>query len=158
MVSKELLQTFIEYHLAITRRVWDSIDTITEAQFLADDSYSRGSICNLMVHINDLNWLTVLKNLPDVRPHLKKFEDYPDRAAVREYWESAASDLTDYMNSVSDVELNENPKALPVPRSAVVLHMVNHGTDHRSTVLQKLTEFGAPTFDQDFMTWLMSRT
>jgi hypothetical protein len=36
-------------------------------------------------------------------------------------------------------------------------HLVNHGTDHRSTVLQKLTEFGAPTFDQDFIIWMWSR-
>lgn len=156
MASKEIVQTYIEYHLAITRRVWDSIEQITEAQFLADDSYSRGSIRNLMVHIAhaDLTWLTDLKDLPDIRAQLKKFAEYPDRAAAREYWESVASDLTEYMNSVSENELKANPKAVPVshhvPRWALLLHIANHGTDHRATVLQRLTEFGAPTFDQDF--------
>lgn len=159
MVSKDILQTYIEYHHAITRRVWDSIEKITEAQFLADDSYSRGSIRNLMVHIADrtLNWLTVLNNLPDIRRQLKKFEEYADRAAVRVYWDSVASDLTKYVNNVSEAELSENPKAIPVPRWTVLLHIVNHGTDHRSTVLQQLHGVGAPTFDQEFMTWLLNR-
>ena len=51
MASLDIFKTFIEYHLAMTRKVWDSIDRITEAQFLADDAYSRGSIRNLMVHL-----------------------------------------------------------------------------------------------------------
>jgi uncharacterized damage-inducible protein DinB len=53
--------------------------------------------------------------------------------------------------------LDQKPPEFTHPRWAVLLHLVNHGTDHRSTVLQKLTEFGAPTFDQDFIIWLWSR-
>jgi uncharacterized damage-inducible protein DinB len=43
------------------------------------------------------------------------------------------------------------------PRWAILLHLVNHGTDHRATVLEKLTDLGAPTFDQDFIFWLWNR-
>jgi len=38
-----------------------------------------------------------------------------------------------------------------------LLHMVNHGTDHRATVLQRLDEFGAPSFGQDVILWLWSK-
>ena len=153
----ELIKTFIKYHLDMTRRVWDSIDQITEEQFLADDSYSRGSIRNLMVHLvsTDRRWLAGLKNGPDVG-HLK-FEDYPTRAAVRELLEIAAKDFSDYIDAVTEEELEQKPPEFTHPRWAVLLHLVNHGTDHRSTVLQRLTEFGAPTFDQDFIMWLWSR-
>jgi uncharacterized damage-inducible protein DinB len=59
MLSVDLFKTFIEYHIDMSRRVWESIDQITEEQFLADDAYSRGSIRNLMVHLanTDSNWL-----------------------------------------------------------------------------------------------------
>jgi uncharacterized damage-inducible protein DinB len=159
MPSVDLIKTFIEYHHAITRRVWDSIDKITEEQFLVDDSYSKGSIRNLMVHLanTDLNWLTGLKNLPDIRPQLKKHEAYPDRVNARAYWESVAKDVAEYVENLTETKLNENPKDIDAPRWAILLHLVNHGTDHRSTVLQKLTELGAPTFDQDFMIWLLER-
>ncbi len=55
----ELIKTYIEYHIDVSRRVWDLIDQITDEQFLADDAYSRGSIRNLMVHLvsTDRRWL-----------------------------------------------------------------------------------------------------
>ncbi len=154
MASLEMIKTFIEYHIDMTRKVWDSIDRISEEQFLADDAYSRGSIRNLMVHLasTDRRWLSGLKNGPDVG-HLK-FEDYPTRAAARELFETVAVDFSDYIAAVTEKELDQKPPEFTHPRWAVLLHLVNHGTDHRSTVLQKLTELGTPTFDQDFITWL----
>jgi uncharacterized damage-inducible protein DinB len=156
----EMIKTFIDYHIAMTGRVWGSIDQITDEQFLADDAYSRGSIRNLMTHLahTDLNWLTGLKNLPDIGPSLKKYAEYPDRVSVRAYWESVAKDVTEYVNGLSVEELAGNANDISAPRWTVLLHLVNHGTDHRSTVLQKLHELGAPTFDQDFILWLWSRT
>jgi uncharacterized damage-inducible protein DinB len=158
MASLKMIKTFIEYHHAITRRVWDSIDQITEAQFVSDNVYSRGSIRNLMVHLThtDRGWLNGLKNLPDLRGKLKKYEEFPDRASVRVYWESVAKDLAEYVSTLSEAELNAHPNDIPGPRWEVLLHLVNHGTDHRSTILQKLNEFGALTFDQDFIIWLAS--
>jgi uncharacterized damage-inducible protein DinB len=156
----ELIQTFIAYHLDMTRRVWDSINQITDEQFLADDAYSRGSIRNLMVHLatTDSNWLAGLKNIPEGQdPPKKKYEDYPNREVVRAFWDATAKDVEAYAATLSEAELDEDPIDIQNPRWAVILHIINHGTDHRSTVLQRLHEFGAPTFDQDFIMWLWSR-
>jgi uncharacterized damage-inducible protein DinB len=156
----ELIKTFIEYHIDMSRRVWDSIDQITDEQFLADDAYSRGSIRNLMVHLanTDSNWLAGLKNIPEEHDApRKKYEDYPDRISVRAFWDEAAKDVAEYAETLTEAELNENPTDIANPRWAVILHIINHGTDHRSTVLQRLHEFGAPTFDQDFIMWLWER-
>ncbi|HUI88572.1 MAG TPA: DinB family protein [Anaerolineales bacterium] len=151
MTSLELAKTYTEYHVAMTHRVWDSINKISDEQLLASDSYSRGSVCDLMVHSSstDQPWLAGLKNQADVGP--LKFEHYPTRAAARELFENVAKDLTDYVNAVSEEELAQNAKDMRNLRWKILLHMVNHGTDHRSTVLQKLTELGAPNFDQDFI-------
>ena len=156
-MSLQMIKTFIEYHIDMTRRVWTSIEQITDEQFLADDTYSRGSIRNLMVHLTstDRRWLSGLKKGPDVG-HLR-FEDYQTRAAARELFESMAEDFSDYLNLVTEEELDQKPPEFTHPSWAVLLHLVNHGTDHRSTVLQKLAEFSAPTFDQDFIIWLWSR-
>lgn len=156
----ELIKTFIEYHLDMTRRVWDSIDQITEEQFLADDAYSRGSIRNLMVHLaaTDSNWLAGLKNIPeDQDAPRKKYEDYPDRPSVRTFWDATAKEVAEYAEKLTEIESNENPVDISNPRWQVLLHIINHGTDHRSTVLQRLHEFGAPTFDQDFIMWIWSK-
>jgi uncharacterized damage-inducible protein DinB len=157
MTTIDIIRTYIEYHIATTRRVWDSIDRISDEQFLEDDAYSRGSIRNLMVHLasTDRRWLTGLKNQPDVG-HLK-FEDYPTRLAARQVFEGVAKDLTEYVNGMCEEELMLNATGSPGPRWQILLHIINHGTDHRSTVLQKLAEYGAPTFDQDLVFWLWSR-
>jgi len=154
MTALPMLKAYINYHIAMTRRVWESLEQITEAQFLAEEVYSRGSIRNLMVHLasTDRRWLAGLRNQADVG-HLH-FEAYPARAAARAASESVARELLDYVNTLTEAELDQHPTDLPSPRWQVLLHMINHGTDHRATVLQKLTELGAPTFDQDFILWL----
>ena len=160
MLSTELIKTFIEYHIDMSRRVWDSIDQITNEQFLADDAYSRGSIRNLMVHLanTDSNWLAGLKNLPEEEDApRRKYDDYPDRASVCAFWDATAKDVSNYAETLTEAKLGENPVDIQNPRWQVLLHIINHGTDHRSTILQKLHEFGASTFDQDFIIWLDSR-
>ena len=150
----ELIKTFIEYHLDMTRRLWESINYITEEQFLADDIYSRGSVRNLMVHLasTDRRWLAGLKNEQDIG-HLK-FEDYSTRAQAHEIFEEVAQNLSEYVATLTDEQLDQNPKDMSNQRWQVPIHLSNHGTDHRSTVLQRLHEFGTPTFDQDFIMWL----
>ena len=159
-IELELIKTFVSYHLDMTPRVWESIDQISDEQFLADDLYSRCSIRNLMVHLanTDSNWLAGLKNIPESEdPPSKQYEDYPDRASVHAFWEATAKDVANYTETLTEVALEENPIDIPSPRWQVLLHMINHGTDHRSTVLQRLHEFGAPTFDQDLIFWLWNR-
>ncbi len=159
MSTVELVRSLIEYHQAMTRRVWDSIAHISEEQFLAEEAYSRGSLRNLMVHLGhtDRNWLTGLKNLPDIRGQLKKYDEYPDRATVRAYWEEVAVEVAEYVAGLTESKLKQHPDGIPAPRWVILLHIANHGTDHRATILQKLNAFGAPTFDQDYVLWLWSR-
>jgi len=153
----ELIKTFIEYHIDMTRRVLDSIDQITDEQFLTDDAYSRGAIRNLMIHLSsvDRRWLAGLKNLEDVG-HLK-FEDYTTRSAAREVFENVLTDLAEYASTLTEADLDSPNDKIQEPRWQILLHIINHGTDHRSTVLQRLHELGAPTFDQDFVIWLWNR-
>lgn len=159
-MTVELIKTFTAYHLDMIGRIWDSIDQITEEQFHADDAYSRGSIRNLMVHLanTDSNWLAGLKNIPQsADPPRKRYEDYTDRASARAFWNQAAKELANYVEALTPAELNEHPLEIPHPRWQVLLHVINHGTDHCSTILQRLHELGAPTFEQDFIFWLANR-
>ena len=152
-----ILQTYLEYHLALTRRVWQSIEQISDEQYLLEEAYSRGSIRNLMIHLasTDRRWLAGLKNLPDIG-HLNP-EDYPSREAGRALFEQVAKELSDYAAELTESELEQLATGMNEPRWQILLHLVNHGTDHRATVLQQLHEFGAPTFPQDFVIWLWNK-
>ena len=153
----ELIKLFVEYHIETTRRVWDLIDTITDEQFLAEDGYSQGSIRNLMVHLAsvDRRWLAGLKNLDDVG-HLKQ-EDFLTRAAAREAFENVGKDLSEYVSTLTEDVINKPTDKVDRPQWQILLHLVNHGTDHRATVLQRLNELGVKTFPQDLVMWLWER-
>jgi uncharacterized damage-inducible protein DinB len=157
MSPLEMIRIYIEYHIALTRKVWESIDTITDEQYLQEDAYSRGSIRNLMVHLTsvDRRWLAGLKDLPDVGQLAA--EDYPDKTSGRALFENVARDLAAYVAGVSQAELEQNAAGIPSPRMLVLYQMINHGTDHRATVLQALNELSAPSFGQDFILWLWDR-
>ncbi len=157
MPMLDMIQTFIEYDLVMTRRVWESILGITDEQYVQDAPYSRGSIRNLMVHLasTDRRWLAGLKNEPDVG-HLKS-EEYPGRQQGKDLFEGVAADLHAYAASLTEPALEEKPHNIPATRVDVLLHLVNHGTDHRASVLEMLYKIGASTFEQDFITWLWQR-
>ena len=85
------------------------------------------------------------------------FDDFQTKVAARETFEKIAKDLAEYASTLTEADLNSSNDKINEPRWQILLHIINHGTDHRSTVLQRLHEFGAPTFDQDFIMWLWSR-
>jgi uncharacterized damage-inducible protein DinB len=155
--SLDMIQTLIEYDIVMSRRVWESILSIRDEHYLQEDKYSRGSIRNLMIHLasTERRWLAGLKNEPDVG-HLA-FQDYPDRRQGKELFENVAADLHGYAAGLTEAALEEKPANIPATRVDVLLHLVNHGTDHRATVLQMLSKIGASTFEQDFITWLWQR-
>jgi uncharacterized damage-inducible protein DinB len=63
--------------------------------------------------------------------------------------------VLEYAASLSEDDLKYQPKNLPLTVWQTLLHLVNHGTDHRAQVLRALHGFDAPTFDQDFVFHVM---
>lgn len=159
MILAEPIHTYIEYHHALTRRVWESIEHLSDEQFVTEIPYSHGSIRNLMVHLatTDARWLRGLQGQPDARWLTFHPEDYPTRRAAQALWEQIAQEGLDYVAGLDDEGMQRVPQGMGEPAWQVLLHIVNHGTDHRSQVLRALHDFGAPTFDQDFITYLWSR-
>ena len=49
------------------------------------------------------------------------------------------------------------PEPKQTTRREVLIHVVNHGTDHRAQILARLHELGAPTLEQDLMLYLWER-
>ncbi|MEW6403192.1 MAG: DinB family protein [Chloroflexota bacterium] len=154
MSALEMIRSYIEYHVDMSRLVWESIGHITEEQFLADDGHFRGSIRDHMLYIisTDRRWLAALKNQADMGP--LNAQDYPTREAACAFFESVSKDMENYIRWLGEPELESRAKDMPWPRWSIILHLINHGTHHRAIVLQRLADFGAPVFDQDFLLWL----
>lgn len=161
-MNTNAIREFYDYHFVLNRRVWDEcIMRLTDAQFVQDLPYSIGSIRNQTVHMMDVDagWFARLKHEP--RPPFLEPSDFPDRAAVRIHWDHVEAAMRDYLKKLQDADLWETV-TFPTRRSGMVtntrwqilLHVVNHATDHRAQLLAMLFQLGAPTLEQDFMLYL----
>ncbi len=133
--------------------------TLTDAQFTTDVPYSHGSIRNHMVHLANVDggWLRGLKEDPAARSYRLNPEDYTTREQVRALCDQAEKDIRDYVAALDDDALGQTPKTVPTTVWQTLLHLVNHGTDHRGQVLRVLHDLKADTFDQDLIYYYLSK-
>ena len=159
MSSLEIVRQMMAYNYAFQGRLWESIMTLTDGQFVAEIPYSHGSIRNHMVHLatTDGGWLRGLKEEPDARHHRHDPAEYPTREGARALCESAAGEVMAYIEGLDEAALGRQPQGLPLTVWQTLLHLVNHGTDHRAQVLRALHDMGAPTFDQDLVFHYLKR-
>lgn len=156
----------LAYHYSRYRKLWEGIDQLTESQFLQAEAYSVGSIHFHMVHMasTDDRWLGRLTDTP--LPERRDPADFPDRASTRSLWNRVEAKVLDFAANITDTALLKpitfelkrinDPIVRPVTVSSwqIVLHIVNHGTDHCAQILHLLHNYGAPTFEQDYILYL----
>jgi uncharacterized damage-inducible protein DinB len=157
MNTPVVFHQFFKYHYALMERVWGHIDQLADSQYYQEVPYSRGSLHDQMFHITttDRAWLRGIKGFPR-KPRLNP-DDYPGRKQVRTLFDEVRTDVLEYIDSLTEDELDRVPDGFYGPVWQVLLHVVNHGTDHRAQILRVLYDFDIPTSDQDFILWLWRR-
>mgnify|MGYP001306729285 CR=1 FL=1 len=164
-MNADTIRTLLEYNYAAHRRLWDGIACLTDEQFVQEVDYSIGSVRNHMVHlINvDLRWLARLQNA--ALPERLSENGFTTVEAARRKWAEVESAVLAYADVLHDADLNEiiyydmphRGGAKRNPRWEILVHVVNHGTDHRAQVLPILHRLSAPTFEQDLMIYLWDK-
>jgi uncharacterized damage-inducible protein DinB len=162
IMNSKAIQTMFDYHYGRYREVWTSIMTLSDEQFVQEIPYSWGSVRNHMVHVvdDDASWIAFLEDRE--RPLTLRPEGFPTRADVRKKYDAIQAYVLDFVQRLAEDALQYEytwmPPSAPGPQRItawqILLHMVNHGTDHRAQILRALHDFGAPTFDQDLMSYL----
>ncbi|MCY4464229.1 MAG: DinB family protein [Chloroflexi bacterium] len=158
------IKTMVDYHYGMYDRIWDIVQELSPQQFVAESDYSLGSLRNQLLHVIEVDnrWLARLQNLP--LPDFLTESDFPDQAALRPTWDSIRADVLAYTDALTTNDLEEVVE-LDFPhrggnyrnlRWQILLHVVNHGTDHRAQILARLHELGASTLEQDLILYLWS--
>jgi uncharacterized damage-inducible protein DinB len=164
--APEPIVELFDYSYWAFDRVWSAIDLLSDAQFTSDLGYSLGSIRNMVLHLisSHRRWLCRLQGTP-LPDHLR-FEDFASRQDVRREWDRAREECLQYVTSLRRTELEQVvPYAIPsrgietsTPRWQILVHLVNHSTDHRSQMLALMnSKFGIRTPEQDFIIYLWER-
>ncbi len=146
---------FYDYHFAENRKLWDEyVTSLSHEQFTKAISYSHGSIRDQILHLIDVDeaWFRDL-GAAGVPTSLQP-EDSDDRAKIRTHWENVEQMMRDYLAGLDDDMLTEKPlegEDAKLILWQVLLHVVNHGTDHRAQLLRVLNDLGVETTYQDYI-------
>ena len=147
---------FYNYHFAENRKIWDSyIAPLSYGQFTQDVSYSHGSVRDQTVHLMNVDeaWFSGLRGIEDLESyHPAAFDD---REIIRAHWDGVEQNMRDFLEKLQDEMLFQKPFADGEDKDLilwqVLLHVANHGTDHRAQLLRLLNDLGVKTTSQDYI-------
>lgn len=160
----ETVKELFRYNYWAHRGVWECILKLSEEQFVQEFDYAWKSVHGQVVHVMGAEevWLTRIRDgiSPPELPSLKMF---PTRNSIRRRWDVIEQEMSSYLSTIdSDVlkadftYTNTKGNAYQLNRGATLLHLVNHGTDHRAQILYMIHQMGGETIEQDYLHLLRS--
>jgi uncharacterized damage-inducible protein DinB len=147
----ELVRTLYAYDRWANRQIVEAAQRLTASQLLTPINASLPSVRDTLVHIMDAQqtWITRFQELPPPLP--LRPEDFPDLASMLGRWQTIEADIDSFVRTLADdvpltrvihyVNARGEPNAYPLWQ--MMVHLVNHGTQHRSEVAARLTEMGS---------------
>ncbi len=146
---------FYDYHFAENRKIWDNYVTpLSHEQFTKEMNYSHGSVRDQILHLIDVDeaWFSDLQGGEFQDPLAP--EDFDRRERIRAHWDNVEQMMRNYLATLDDDMLSEKPlkgEDENLILWQVLLHVVNHGTDHRAQLLRVLNDLGVETTSQDYI-------
>lgn len=156
-MNADAFRQFYGYHFAENRKLWDwFVKRLSPEQFTQSMGYSHGSVRDQLVHLMNVEegWFSELRGVRPPEPFVPA--DGDDWQAIRAQWDQVEQPIHQYLNELQDDMLFQKPIREPEEDKdlmvwQVLLHVANHGTDHRAQILRSLNDMGLETPPQDFM-------
>jgi uncharacterized damage-inducible protein DinB len=162
----EALRAMYGYNRWATERMLEAAAGLTPEQWLAPGVAGRGSVRDTLVHLISAqrSWLAWWDgSLPPDQAYGLSLDpgEFPDLAAVRAVWTTVDRATRAFVDGLSDSEAERvythalpNGMVFRLPLWQMMLHVANHGTQHRSEVAAMLTGFGQSPGDLDLLRYV----
>ena len=161
-VLRDHLQCMARYNLWATRRLLDTVDALSDADYRRDAGLAFKSAHGTLNHLLVAEHLLWFRRFAeDVSPAMAlDAEVETDRARLREHLLKGALSWLPLMEVWPAERLQGslsyrrmNGEAVTLPFAATLMHVFNHATHHRGQVSAALTALGrpAPELDMVFM-------
>lgn len=160
-MKKSEILTFYQYNAWANAHILDATAQVSQEQFLAPASYSHGGLRGTLTHILFSEW--IWRNRWEGISPAEGFmpDDFPTFKSLQERWQAEEKTLMEFVEKLGDETLE---RAVDYKTTSgkphqnllwhLMLHLVNHGTQHRSEVAVMLTDFGYSPGDIDFIKYL----
>ena len=151
-----------DYNYWANKRILAVSANVTQEQFDAPASFPYGGLRGTLLHILDAEWGWRMFFQHDnwSAPDLD-MADFPNLAALEDRWREEETAMRAYLANLRDEDMESHVRYTTdtgIKRDRILwhclLHVVNHGTQHRSEAAALLTEYGHSPGDVDFTVFL----
>lgn len=163
-MSIDLLRTLVDYNSWRNRLLLDKAAGLDAATLVAPTRFPMGSLLATLVHIMGAEQVWV-QRMQGVSPSaFPRAADFPTTQALQARWHEVEAELREFLAGLDGagleriVEFRRLAGDLMSQRvSDILLHVVNHGTQHGAEVAQMLTELGRSPGDIDLIVFVRRR-
>ena len=160
-MNKQDIQLLYQYNQWANKRILDRTENLTIEQFLTPASYPHGGLRGTLTHTLFAEWLWRRRWQGESPMSGMKPEDFPTFAALRARWVEEEKALNSFIGGLTDEKLNASFQYKTMRGDQMenilwqaMVHVVNHGTQHRSETAAMLTEFKHSPGDIDLIVFL----
>ena len=164
-MNKPELLTLYDYNYWANGRILQAAAQVAPAEFVAPRSFSHGGLRGILVHTLSAEWVWRTRFQEKVYPaKLLAETDFPAFADLQARWQQEERAMRDYVNGLTDEQINGpmfyrtlNGAPYEHPLWQLLLHVVNHGTQHRGEAAALLTELGHSPGDIDLTMYMREK-
>lgn len=162
-MKAEDIKLYFEYNEWANKRILDAAQRASREQLTAPNEYGWGDLRGALVHILDAEygWFSFLFERED--EGVLDPKNFADIAALRQRWERQSETNRQRLDALNDEDLlrihksERNGKSYKWILWQVLVHVVNHGTQHRAEAAALLTGHGHSPGDLDMTLYYNER-
>lgn len=150
-----------EYNYWANRRILDTSAKVSPEQFDAPAAFPYSGLHGTLLHVleTEFGWRTLFETLSFAED--LDLDDFPTAASFEARWREEEAAMRAYLTGLRDEDMESHlhyTTDTGIKRDRILwhclLHVVNHGTQHRSEAAALLTEYGQSPGDLDFVVFL----
>ncbi len=164
-MNKQDIQLLYQYNQWANARILKAASHVTDEQFLASASYPHGGLRSTLTHALFAEWIW-RKRWEGDSPKAAAFTaaDFPSFKSLYARWIEEEKHLQSFVEQITDEKLNSLLEYQTTKGDLykeilweLMIHVINHGTQHRSEAAAMLTELGHSPGDIDLIVFLRER-
>jgi uncharacterized damage-inducible protein DinB len=144
------IQLLYDYNCWANQLMLTTATKLTPEELTQPLAFSWISVRATLVHTLDAEnmWRILCQTNRVISPRLTATQPFPTLDSIATYWKTEEAEMRAYLNILSDRDMENIVRYDTIEglRERVLwqclVHLVNHGTQHRSEVATMLTNFG----------------
>jgi Uncharacterized protein conserved in bacteria len=148
-MNKQAILMLFQYNAWSTAKILNAAYNVTQKQFLAPAPFPHGSLRGTLVHTLFGEWVWRMRWEGTPYAAQWKPENFPTFESLRTRWAEETPQLMDFVTNVTEERLYSKFKYVSTegfPHERVLwetmLHLINHGTQHKTEAAAILTGMG----------------